>query len=356
MSSKKWVLQLCHGYDAPFDDVARQWRVLFKDTDYHVLTVFITGAMNPEVESLVSSDKTLFLGYSSKDLKGLKRQQISDLKELHKQYGFEFAICHRYKPIYIACHLPGIKVYGIAHAYGVFDGFWRKLFAYRYQEKLTLFGVSNAIRDDVRKSLSRMSTNKILTFYNHIDEDKYSRQQVSKEVARKHLGLPGDKYVIGNVGRLHPDKDQATLLRAFAALNASDALLVIVGVGRLERELKALASTLGVAEQVLFLGRIDNAWMYFKAFDVFVLSSDNEPFGMVLLEAIVANVPVLSTDGGGAVEIVEDDCRFAIGDSRALAKLIARVRSEGGNKFNRRLKQCFTDEGAKSHFANLLNR
>lgn len=356
MSSERWVLQLCHGYDAPFDDVARQWRVLFEGTDYRVMTVFLTGKANSSVEILVGSDKTLFWEYSSKEIKGLKRKQIRELRILNDQFKFEFAICHRYKPTFIACHLPEVQVYGVAHAYGVFQTFWRKVFAYRHQKKLTLFGVSNAIRDDIRNALPWFSSEKILTQYNHIDIDKYTREQLTRESSRKFLGLPEGKYVVGNVGRLHPDKDQATLLRAFAEINSPDSILVIVGQGRLEQNLKTLATELGVAEQVRFLGRVENAWKYFKAFDVFVLSSDNEPFGMVLLEAIAADIPVLSTNGGGAAEIVDNNKQFSIGDHRSLARLIVEMKDGENDQANQTIKSCFTDEGAKCHFRRFLDR
>nr|WP_233710044.1 glycosyltransferase [Aestuariicella albida] len=320
------------------------------------MTVFLTGKANPDVESLVGSDKTLFWEYRSKDIKGLKRKQIRELRALHEEYKFEFAICHRYKPTFIACHLPQVQVYGVAHAYGVFQSFWRKVFTYRHQKKLTLFGVSNAIRDNIRSALPWFPSEKVLTQYNHIDINKYTREQLSRESSRKFLGLPEDKYIIGNVGRLHPDKDQATLLKAFSELKMPDSLLVVVGQGRLERSLKALAYELGVSERVLFLGRVENAWKYFKAFDVFALSSDNEPFGMVLLEAIAAGIPVLSTNGGGAAEIVDENRQFAIGDYRSLAKLIVEMRSAESDQASQKIQSRFTDDGAKCHFRHVLDR
>ncbi|WP_122558829.1 glycosyltransferase, partial [Pseudomonas viridiflava] len=113
--------------------------------------------------------------------------------------------------------------------------------------------------------------------------------------------------------------DQATLLRGFAQALPNlpaDSRLVILGKGRLEQSLKDLALELGIGPQVLFLGQVPEARRYFKAFDVFALSSDHEPFGMVLLEAMVAGVPVLATACGGAKEVVEGvGVLFALGDS-----------------------------------------
>ena len=91
-----------------------------------------------------------------------------------------------------------------------------------------------------------------------------------------------------------PGQDQATLLRGFAqALPGLPAgARLAIRKGRLEGKLKALAGELGIAGQVDFLGQVPDARRYFRAFDVFALSSDHEPFGMVLLEAMVAGCRV----------------------------------------------------------------
>ncbi len=72
---------------------------------------------------------------------------------------------------------------------------------------------------------------------------------------------------------------------------------------------------------MLFLGQVPDARRYFRAFDVFALSSDHEPFGMVLLEAMAAGVPLLATACGGAKEVVEGvGILFPFGDAEHLAQ------------------------------------
>ena len=138
-----------------------------------------------------------------------------------------------------------------------------------------------------------------------------------------------DGFIVGNVGRLHPDKDQATLIRGFAlALPRLPAgsLLAIMGRGRLESSLKALAAELGIAEQVRFLGQVPQGRRYFKAFDVFALTSDHEPFGMVLLEAMAAGVPAICSNCGGGREVVEGVGRlFTLADEQALARALTQA-------------------------------
>ena len=352
-NSDKWILQLCHSYGAPFDDVARQWQVLFDDTQYKVLTVFLTGEPNDDVVKLVGG-QVIFLGYKSKDIRGLKRKQINDIANLNKEYQFELAIAHRYKPIYIATHIKSLRVFGVAHAYDVFDGFWRKKYIQTCKDRLTLIGVSNAIRDDVKAALPRYPHEKIQTVYNRVNVERLQTGQIDKEQARLFLGLAKDAYIVGNVGRLHPDKDQKTLIAGFAKAlpNLNNGLLVIIGDGRLDSELKQQVAELGISNSVLFLGRIPEAWKYFKAFDVFVLTSDREPFGMVLLEALSARVPIFTADSGGAREIIENaKAKFSFGDWEQLSYLLIGAPIELDSIL---LETKFSDEAVKKTALSLI--
>mgnify|MGYP001773073734 CR=1 FL=1 len=322
-ASERWVLQLCHGYDGPFLDCARQYAVLFEGTPYKVCTVFLTGTPSDEVANCSASDKVIFLGYNSKDVRGLKLNAMRRLREIVAERNIHFCIAHRFKPIYIALLATRLPVIGVNHAFGVYSRPMRRWFMNRFRSRLLLLGVSNAVRDDIRVELPRWEKERIQTLYNRIDLKAVQAEQLARNAARTMLGLPEDAWVVGNTGRLHPDKDQATLIRGFAqALPRLPAgsLLAIMGSGRLEEPLRRLAKDLGIADQVRFLGQVPQGRRYFKAFDIFALTSDHEPFGMVLLEAMAAQVPVICTDCGGGREVVEGVGRvFPLGDYVALA-------------------------------------
>ena len=215
---------------------------------------------------------------------------------------------------------------GVHHAFGDYKRRTRQLFANFFRKRLALLGVSNAVRDDMRACLPNWASERIETLYNRIDVAAVQAAQVSREAAREHLGLPQDPWVVGNVGRLHPDKDQATLIKGFAQALPQlpvGSLLAIMGSGKLEESLKSLASELRVSDSVRFLGQVVNGRNYFKAFDVFALTSDHEPFGMVLLEAMAAGVPVICSDCGGGREVVVDSGRlFPLGAAAALAQTL----------------------------------
>lgn len=323
---ERWVLQFCHGYDGPFLDCARQYAALFNGTAYKVCTVYLTGKPSAEVEQGSASDEVIFLDYTSAQVRGLKLGAIGDFRRIAASRDFALCIAHRFKPIYVALLGSKLPVIGVHHAFGDYKRRSRQIFANLFRKRLALLGVSNAVRDDIRGCLPAWPAERIETLYNRIDIVAVQAEQVSRQAAREHLGLPQDAWVVGNVGRLHPDKDQATLIRGFAqALPqlSAGSLLAIMGSGRLEASLKALAAELGVSDTVRFLGQVAGGRRYFKAFDVFALTSDHEPFGMVLLEAMAAGVPVIGSDCGGGREVVEGAGQlFPLGDVVALARSI----------------------------------
>ena len=359
---ERWVLQFCHGYDGPFLDCARQYAALFAGTPYRVCTVYLTGAPCVEVEQGSASDEVIFLDYRSSDVRGLKLKAIRDLKRIVASRDFALCIAHRFKPIYVALLGSDLPVIGVHHAFGDYQRRSRRLFAHFFRKRLALLGVSDAVRDDMRACLPGWPVERIETLYNRIDVEAVQAGQVSREEARSHLGLPQDAWVVGNVGRLHPDKDQATLIRGFAqALPQLPAgsLLAILGSGRLEDALKTLAAELGVGDSVRFLGQVAQGRRYFRAFDVFALSSDHEPFGMVLLEAMAAGVPVIGTDCGGGREVVQGVGElFPLGAADQLAAALQRQAQLDDlqplrRRMHERLQQAFSDQAVRERFWSL---
>ena len=363
-STERHVLQFCHGYDGPFLDCARQYASLFAGTGYKVTTVFLTGAADPQIAAGCGSDDVLFMEFSSKAIRGLKLGAIAKLRKIAASRNFSFCIAHRFKPIYIALLATGLPVIGVHHAFGDYQRRSRKLFAHLFRKRLSLLGVSDEVRDDMRKCLPKWPAGHINTLYNRIDIDAVQAGQLSGTPAREALGLSVDGFIVGNVGRLHPDKDQATLIRGFALALPNlptDSQLVIMGKGRLEEDLKELSNELGIGDQVLFLGQVPDARRYFRAFDVFALSSDHEPFGMVLLEAMAAGVPLLATACGGAKEVVEGvGILFPLGDAEHLAQGLQHLaqlddeqRMACAELMLERLHERFSDRAVRNTFWHL---
>jgi glycosyltransferase involved in cell wall biosynthesis len=350
------VLQICHSYYPPFLDCARQYAALFKGTQYKVTTVYLQGDFSQEVVDGSASDEVIFLGYKSSQIGGLKLGAINKIKSIVAQSHFKFCIAHRVKPTYVALLATNLPVISVHHNYNDYKKWSRRVLVNHYKKRILMLGVSNAVRDDLRRDLKAWSEDQIQTLYNRIDVATTQAQMLSKNAARIALNLPNNIFIIGNVGRLHHDKDQATLIKAFAKAKAklpADSLLVIIGAGPLEHELINLVASLNLGQQVIFKGNVPNAKQYFKAFDLFVLTSDNEPFGMVLLEALAAELPIICSDCGGGAEVVKGvGDLFIFGNENDLNNRLIefqnkKISTEAGLQ---KLHDMFSDQAAKASF------
>jgi glycosyltransferase involved in cell wall biosynthesis len=150
------------------------------------------------------------------------------------------------------------------------------------------------------------------------------------EVPHPWMADPATRVLLG-AGRLDVQKDFATAIGALARLRATnpEARLVIIGEGAQRPRLEAIVRELGVADAVDLVGFVANPASYFAHADVFVLSSRWEGFGNVIVEALAAGTPVVSTDcPGGPGEILAHGVHgelVAVGDPRAMADAIRKT-------------------------------
>lgn len=151
------------------------------------------------------------------------------------------------------------------------------------------------------------------------------------DTLREQLGLKDCRILLG-LGRLHPNKGWADLLRAFARLPATihDAPLhlLMVGDGPLRKELEALSSELGIASRVHWAGWKIDPVPYYQLADVFVCASVHEPLGNVVLEAWANRVLVISTRAQGPLELMQDGVNGMLApcaDPEGLATVLLRA-------------------------------
>lgn len=112
--------------------------------------------------------------------------------------------------------------------------------------------------------------------------------------------------VFVSVGRLEPDKDFENLLRAFYIVRMTVAArLLVLGEGRLRSKLESFARSLGISNDVQFIGFRSNPFPYMRRANTFVLASRWEGFGNVIVEAMAFGTPVVSTNCAGPAELLD---------------------------------------------------
>lgn len=351
---------MCHDYQAPFLSVAQQYAALFKDTPYRVITVFIKGVPDAQVAADCGAAEVIFLDQDARAISGLKRKQIAQIKMLHKKYDFSFAIAHRYKALYIASHIKGLFCVGVSHIDGFAGRLFRRIYLNIKRKNIALLGVSKAIRDDMRQRLPAWPPAQIQHLYNGLDYVKIRENQLDKKEARAKLKLPENDFLFVSVGRLHPDKDQATLISAFhqQQQHIPNAKLLIFGRGKLEQKLRAQIAALGLADSVLLMGNVPELYRYLTAFDVFVLSSIREGMPVALLEAFAAQLPCIASRCNGNSEAIENvGSSFAVGDSQALSLLLLQKYQESDDdralmriKLNQKITTYFAEDAVRQVF------
>lgn len=152
----------------------------------------------------------------------------------------------------------------------------------------------------------------VFTVPNAIDTARWD-PSIDGASLRQELGIPLDAPLLASVSRLFSWKGQRELLQAFALARAEHPSLELMIVGEdasgqsgsFRRELEALAQKLGVSEHVTFTGGRSDIPLVMAACDVFTLPSFEEPFGLVFLEAMAMERPVVAIDNGGTPEVVE---------------------------------------------------
>jgi len=226
---------------------------------------------------------------------------------------------------------------------------------------LMLFTYSKAhsvvsVSKDVAKNISVRSgieLSKIHIIHNPI----YSNSILikSKEKLNHPWFLDDQPPVILSVGRLTEEKNFSLLIRAFANVRKKhNVRLLILGEGKLREQLTLLASQLSIEKDFSMPGFVDNPYAYMSKASLFVMSSDYEGFGNVLVEAMACGTPIISTNcPGGPVEILENGIwgeLIPVGDLKALtSSIINMINKKNHSDTSKRANDFSTDLKIKEY-------
>lgn len=218
----------------------------------------------------------------------------------------------------------------LTHEYGYYGPVRRALMALSirllFPKASARVVVSGAAADAISK-LARLPRTDLDVIHNPIEIPESTEKNSEVEAL---WGGAGPRILA--VGSLKPAKNYPVLLKAFAQIGDPKAKLMIVGEGLLREELEGLVEELGIRHRVIMPGFFADPWPFYASADLFVLSSDYEGFGNVLVEAMAAGLKIVSTDcPEGPAEIL-DHGRFGrlapCGDAEALARAIEKSLAE----------------------------
>lgn len=193
--------------------------------------------------------------------------------------------------------------------------------AYRFADARV--GFSRGVTQDMAK-LSGIAERKFDVINNPLRGAPEPTQQ-HLALAESFWTVPPGKRIL-TVGSLKLVKNHLLLIRAFGLLDDQNAQLMILGAGPEEGKLRALISDMGLNDQVVLPGFHSRPEAFYGSADLFVLSSDYEGFGNVIVEALATGTPVVSTNSPGPTEILGDGkwgTLVPAGNDRALSTAIA---------------------------------
>ena len=286
-----------------------------------------------EVSVILGEGETLAKKLAEKNIRVVSLPELSRNINLASDWSVFWSlyrIFRRERPDII--HLNSSKIGGLGSLAGRLAGIKKIIFTghgWPFNEKrpwwqkkiLTFFSWLTIVFSHqtilVAKSLMKpisawpLTTGKLKIIHNGIDYINF----LSERDARTLL-LPNkaDKFWIGTVAELHPNKGLDILIEAFARL-VKDMLgsqtgwslyLVIIGEGEERARLEKIISDKRLDGRIILLGQVEEARKYLRAFDVFVLPSRTEALPYALLEAGSAGVPIVASEVGGIPEIIPD--------------------------------------------------
>ena len=164
--------------------------------------------------------------------------------------------------------------------------------------------VSTPVADQARRDRD-CAAHKLLVVKNGVDAVRFAPDPAARREVRRELGIAEEARLVGTVGRLSPEKDQVTLLRAMTPLATGDVHLLLLGDGP-EREALAAAVPGVCRSNVHMPGVRTDVPRVMAALDIFALSSRFEGLPLVLLEAMATGLPVVTTSVGGIPEVIRE--------------------------------------------------
>jgi glycosyltransferase involved in cell wall biosynthesis len=282
-----------------------------------VVVVYIRGEADREFRIGEMAQARGLTFYEIAERGKLDLRVVRAIREIVRRHQINIIHAHDYKSDLFA-YLVGRSLgrrrpalVSTAHAWVILGrrgDLYRRLDQFLMRRFDQLIAVSHATKAEM---VSGVPGEKIAVVHNAIETTEWSRNRANGRLDVE-WGIPRAAPIFGYVGRIMPEKDLETWLRAAALISSSglpNARFVLVGDGadgRTERALKDMAADLGIGARTIFTGFREDLLAVYATFDVFMMTSQREGLPNSILEAMAMGLPVVTTDVAGAKELVVD--------------------------------------------------
>lgn len=201
-----------------------------------------------------------------------------------------------------------------------------------------------AVSPKVRKLLVAWGVQeaKIRIIPNGLDPERLVFDPVARKILRKGFAIPDDSFVLGSVGRLHAPKRYDRLIKAATPLLKGGAWLLLVGDGPERPRLIRLAQEARIARRMILAGERDDVPRLLSAMDLFVSPSEEETFGLAILEAAAAGLRVVTADCPALDEVNLNGVHRVPADVSNLRRaLLEEAALDPASRHTRKLPKCY---------------
>lgn len=218
----------------------------------------------------------------------------------------------------IATIVPAMKLSGenipmvLSKRVGSYIGKKDLFHRFTYAHVSMVLAISDVIHRNVLET-TPVPPKRVITLHDAIDAEQFSLQRVDRQSVRRKLGIADNTILIGFVGRFSPGKGHEEFIEAAGMLRQKHTNIQFLVVGEAsygeeeyEQTIKAICEAKGLQDLVRFTGYRKDIPEVMAAFDIFAFPSHAESFGVVLIEAMAMERPVVSTNCDGVLDIVVD--------------------------------------------------
>ena len=331
-----------------FGYLSEEYLRAFFENGWYVVACFLCGNIDNKEKEHLNFHEVITFGLSKKQVRGLKLRSFFHMLKLFSKRSFDLVISHQYQAnssVGVALLFKKKLVsYAVFHGINPLTASSRKLFYNTVGRAFSRFiTVSDAQLENIFKNCYCRDRNRFAVIRNPIDVEQMNLNIRSRQESRKISGLGVNDFVFGTICRLTENKRPLDLLYGLKEIETClpEAKLLIIGEGSQRKIILDEALRLGLSEKIVMPGYIDKAWVLMRGFDLFVLPSKFESCSLVLLEAMMAKVPIIASKSPGVQETLNGvGYLFEQGNFKEMAEYILTI-----SRMTKREKEQMVSDG-----------